>query len=93
VLGVQAGLLPVSYVELTYPWNKAFVRHMKELTEGAENDYFKSKLIEAKGAKQLDKVHSAIVAQLEAEREKAVMDVLVKATREYIRWRRGEKWR
>jgi hypothetical protein len=33
------------------------------------------------------------VGQLRSEREKKAMEVVIRVTREYLRWRNGQKWR
>lgn len=37
-------------------------------------------------------VKSVVIAQLEDERKRSAIHTIVKATRQYLRWRNGEKW-
>lgn len=90
--GPQRGLYAWQYVEALYPWQKELVEHLKELTAIEELSHFKAQASQVTLSLYSSKVASVFMEQLQAERERKALQVIAKATRQYLRWRNGEKW-
>lgn len=80
-------------MEALYPWQKELVEHLKELTAIEELSHFKAQASQVTlSIMYSKKVASVFMEQLQAERERKALQVIAKATRQYLRWRNGEKW-